>query len=184
MAITTKMTLILDALVIVIILPALFGVQYPLVFSYEVHKFLHILGAIFFLGNMMVGPVWLLYATLTKDLQIVRFALRLLGITDVMLSTLGMILLITNGLCLASVYGGIYAVAWIRDSILLLGVMVLLAITVVLHYQERLYGIAKTTTQLSPQFWRSLWLWSVWGSLVMLPPGVVLYLMVVKQVPW
>lgn len=181
---TTKMTLIMDVFIIAAMLPALLGIQYPLVFSYEVHKFLHIIGAILFLGNATVGPVWLIYAIRTKDIKTVRFALHIIGVTDILLSLPGMALLVLNGLCLASVFGGIYAVPWLRHSLILLGIMILLSLTIVLYYQEQLYRVVNTIEELNSQFWRSLWLWSGWGSLVMIFPSIVLYLMVAKRGLW
>jgi len=42
-------------------------VKFDLILSYQWHKILHILGIILFMGNMIVGPFWFLFAYYSKD---------------------------------------------------------------------------------------------------------------------
>jgi uncharacterized membrane protein len=138
-----------------------------------------------FVGNMSIGPVWLMLAIRTGDIKTVRFALRLIGITDVALSVPGIALLVINGFFMSSTWeGGIYYNLWIRDSLILLGIMIIFSVTVVIYYQEKLYKVANAEETISSNFQRVMQLWSIWGTFVMIPPLIVLYLMVVKTSLW
>jgi hypothetical protein len=48
--------------------------QFNLLLSYQWHKILHIFGVVLFMGNMIVGPVWFLFAFYSKDKGLLKFA--------------------------------------------------------------------------------------------------------------
>ncbi|MCC6274891.1 MAG: DUF2269 family protein [Leptospiraceae bacterium] len=154
-------------------------IRFPLIFSYTWHKILHILGTVLFFGNMVSGPVWVSYAFFSKDPKIIDFSFKLLRITDVSLTITGLDLLILNGLCLSSVFGGLKAQAWIYHSVILMFVMWGLSIPVI-FIQEKLYQAHEEGGNSSPQFKKYLVLWSIFGTLVTIPPSIIFYLMIAK----
>ncbi len=155
--------------------------KFNLVFSYQWHKILHIFGVIIFMGNMIVGPVWFLFAYYSKDKALLKFANRLLQLTDLYLTIPGVALTIINGLFLASVFGGTKNVPWLFYSIILLFVMWALSIPLI-YFQEKMYVAIENETENDAELNKLLIRWGIIGTIVMIPPTLVFYLMVVKSV--
>ena len=78
-----------------------------LVWSYQTHKLLHILGVCMFIGNVFVGPIWLLKALQSKNKETIKFAFGMLLFTDIVITVPGIDLTVINGLFLSSVLGGV-----------------------------------------------------------------------------
>lgn len=156
-------------------------VHFELLLSYQWHKLLHILGVVIFMGNMIVGPVWFSYAFYSKDAQILKFAAKLLQQTDLYLTIPGVALTVLNGLCLAAVYGGSQSQPWLLHSIYLILTMWMLSVPLV-FLQEKLFLTIETEAQNEAKINRLLIQWSILGSLVMIPPSIIFYWMVVKPV--
>ena len=176
----TKISIINSIFLLVLVVTEMTGViKYNLIFSFNVHKLLHILGVAMFFGNMIVGPVWLFMAIRSKNMQTVRFAFSLLALTDIAFTVTGIDLTILNGLFMASVYGGTQVLPWIKYSVHLLFAMWILSIPVI-YIQEMLYKEGKEADSVTPKMKKYLILWSIWGSILSIPPSIVFYLMVVK----
>lgn len=154
-------------------------VHFELLFSYQWHKVLHILGVVIFMGNMIVGPVWFSFAYYSKDAHVLKFAARLLQKTDLYLTIPGVALTVLNGLCLSAVYGGSHAQPWLMHSIYLILSMWILSVPLV-FLQEKLFLTIENEAHNTAKINRLLIQWSILGSLVMIPPGIIFYWMVVK----
>jgi len=76
------------------------------------------------MGNMVVGPIWFIYAYFSKDKTLLKFAGRLLELTDIYHTIPGIALTVLNGLYLASIYGGTKNQPWLFNSMILLFVYV------------------------------------------------------------
>lgn len=180
---TSSKISILNGLILMLITLADFTgiVHFELLLSYQWHKLLHILGVVIFMGNMIVGPVWFSYAFYSKDAQILKFATKLLQQTDLYLTIPGVALTVLNGLCLAAVYGGSQSQPWLLHSIYLILTMWMLSVPLV-FLQEKLFLTIETEAQNEAKINRLLIQWSILGSLVMIPPSIIFYWMVVKPI--
>ena len=98
-------------------------VEFPLIFSYQWHKILHIFGISLFMVNMIIGPIWFMFAYYSRNTEIIRFADRLLRYTDMAITIPSLDIAVLNGLYLASVFGGTSNQLWLQHSIYLLILM-------------------------------------------------------------
>lgn len=57
--------------------------------SYPLHKYLHILGVVVFMGNMIVGPLWLAMAWYADDPKQLALAAKALALADIYLTAPG-----------------------------------------------------------------------------------------------
>ncbi|MBM3414633.1 MAG: DUF2269 family protein [Bacteroidetes bacterium] len=177
----TKISILNGLILLGLSLAEFFGVlKFDLLFSYQWHKLLHIIGVVLLMGNMIVGPIWFMYAYNSKDKHLLKFAGKLLALTDLYITIPGIALTVINGLFLASAYGGTKNQPWLFYSIILLFVMWVLSIPLI-YIQEKIYqSLSKDfdITTLSSLLLR----WGIMGTIIMIPPVVMFYLMVVKAV--
>src|SRR5436190_19780618 len=82
--------------------------------SYLLLKSVHILGVILFLGNIIVTGFWKGFADITRDWKIIAFSQRLVTYTDVLFTTLGVVIIAITGLMMAGNYGHYWQVTWIK----------------------------------------------------------------------
>ncbi|WP_339861925.1 DUF2269 family protein [Thalassospira alkalitolerans] len=66
--------------------------------EYTTVKFIHLLGAVLFLGNIIVTAVWKSLADRTGNPVIIAFACRLVNITDLAFTALGAALVVIGGI--------------------------------------------------------------------------------------
>ena len=178
---TTQISILNGLILLLLTLSEFFGiVKYSLILSYQWHKILHLVGVVLFMGNMMVGPVWFLFAYYSKDITLLKFANRLLQLTDLYLTIPGVALTIINGLFLASVFGGTQNQAWLFYSVILLFVMWALSIPLI-YFQEKLYRAIDSEPRNELKINALLMRWGVLGTIVMIPPSIIFYWMVVKS---
>ncbi|MDP2303393.1 MAG: DUF2269 family protein [Ignavibacteria bacterium] len=178
----TKISILNGLILLLLTLSEFLGfVKFNLLFSYQWHKILHILGIILFMGNMIVGPFWFLFAYYSKDKTLLKFANRLLQLTDLYLTIPGVALTVLNGLFLASVFGGTKIVPWLFYSIILLFVMWALSIPLI-YLQEKMYSTIDNEPDNDTKINKLLIRWGILGTIVMIPPTIIFYLMVVKSI--
>jgi len=150
------------------------------VFSYQWHKILHIFGVVLFMGNMIVGPVWFLFAFYSRDKALLKFAGRLLYLTDLYLTIPGIALAVINGLFLASAIGGSNNQPWLFYSIVLMIVMWVLSVPLI-FLQEKMYNAIADDPIGEQNIQGLMTQWGILGTLVSIPPVIVFYLMVAKD---
>ena len=161
-------------------------------YSYRWHLALHILGAIIFVGNIVVTGGWMILAERTRETSVIYFASRTVNRADVLFTGPGVILVLLNGLALAeSRWGGwtrFYENSWIAMALILFGLSGIVWVSFLLRYQYRLVRLSahavKAGDQLPAEFDRVLHKWYIWGSIATILPLVSLYLMVVKPTFW
>lgn len=181
MKLITKISILNGLFLLILTLLEFFGtLKFELFFSYQWHKILHILGVILFMGNMIVGPVWFLFAYYSKDLHLLKFANRLMQITDLYLTIPGVFLTVLNGLFLASIYGGTMNQPWLFYTIILLLIMWVLSIPLI-YLQEKMYSLIEIDPE-NKDLNNLLMKWGILGTIVMIPPSIIFYLMVVKTI--
>jgi uncharacterized membrane protein len=155
------------------------GIPSSLVFSYDAHKLLHIVGVLIFGGNLLVGPVWIVLAALSRDRQKLAFAAQATSLADIYLTTPGIQLAVWNGVFLASTFGGVQAQPWLKEALILLVVTSGFSLALVLPWQERLVRLSQGNDDRATR--KALIMWSITGTLVGVPLGFVLYEMVAKK---
>ena len=178
---STKVSILNGLILLGLTLSEFFGlIKFDLFLPYHWHKILHIIGVILFMGNMIVGPIWFMYAYFSKDKALLKFAGKLLELTDIYLTVPGVALTVLNGLFLASVYGGTKHQPWLFYSIILLFVMWALSIPLI-YLQEKMYQ--SLDKEVDIKIIDTLLIrWGILGTIVMIPPSVMFYLMIVKAV--
>lgn len=177
----TKISIVNSLLVFSLVTIVFFdGFRMPMLFSYQIHKLLHLLGIMLFMGNMLVGPVWFILAINTKNLAIAKFSVRLLGITDVAFTVFGVDLAVWNGLSMASRFGALQTQEWLQYSILLLFLMWIMMVPVI-YFQEKIYTRIEKSDFESMNMKMSVRNWIIWGICISIPPSLIFYLMVCKS---
>ncbi|MBM3418447.1 MAG: DUF2269 family protein [Bacteroidetes bacterium] len=177
----TKISILNGLILLCLTLSEFFGlIKFDLLLSYHWHKILHIIGVVLFMGNMIVGPIWFMYAYSSKDNTLLKFAGKLLELTDIYLTIPGIALTVLNGLYLASVYGGTKNQPWLFYSIILLFVMWALSIPLI-YIQEKMYQ--SLDKEFDIKIINTLLIrWGILGTFVMIPPSIIFYLMIVKTI--
>jgi uncharacterized membrane protein len=94
------------------------GLSLPEVFPRAVHRLLHILGAIIFLGNIIVSALWFTFAVASKKHEWFTFAAKLINLTDLAFTGPGLILLLWNAAVLVGAYGNPLAVDWLKWALI------------------------------------------------------------------
>lgn len=144
-------------------------------------KFLHILGACLFVGNIVVSAVWKVMADRTRHTAVIQYATKLVILTDMLFTAVGAALLAGSGHLLAEDHGGVMSQPWIMQSYLLFGISGLLWIAVLVPVQKRqsqLLTNIKETDSVPEQYYALGRIWSIVGSIATLTPLPALYLMV------
>jgi uncharacterized membrane protein len=185
---TSTKWLIGEIVVISVIITLLNIVGHPLLLPYAWHKLLHIIGAVLFMGNIIVTAVWLVLAEQTKDARTLHFAAKTVNWADVFFTAPGILLLLVNGQILAqAAWGGLRA-SWI---VLAFGLFIfsgIVWIAFLVRLQHRLIQLstlpATSNAPLSHTFFHVLHTWYIAGSVATLSPVLSLVLMVVKPTVW
>lgn len=152
--------------------------------SREAWLFLHVLGVILFLGNIVVTAMWKMLADRTKSPPVVAYAQRLVTVTDVAFTATGVILIIVAGQVLAGDYGGVFSgpawLTWGWSLFIAAGVVWLVVLVPIQVQQERLARRFRDGGEIPDRYWRLSKLWAVSGGIATVLPLVTLYLMVFK----
>ena len=164
-------------------------VSLPL-FPYTWHMLLHILGAVLFLGNLIVTAAWMTWAVGQKDSSVAAFASVGVNKADRWFTSPGMILLLLNGLAMTALaWGGWLGFAtppyrWIFVGLILLIATGALYGAVIRRYQNEMVRIssdaAKAGAPLPEAFSAVFRRWTLWGGIATVLPLIALYFMVVK----
>jgi uncharacterized membrane protein len=175
-------------LILLIPIPGVILLKYPLLFPYSWHKLLHVLGAILFVGNIIVTAAWMVMAVRTKDTAVIHFAVHAANWADVLFTGPGVILLIYNGMTLASRLGGIYQLGWITAGFSILGLSGIVWVGFLVRYQWRMFQLSRQAVEsggpLPEEFFKILRRWYFWGLAATLLPLAALFLMVTKPKLW
>ncbi len=174
----------IGAVLLMVVILAL--LHHPLLFSYQWHKLLHILGAILLVGNIVITGVWMYMAERTNNPDVMRFAAKMVNWADVFFTVPGIFLLITNGDILSEQWGGIFHVSWIVASLVLFALSGIVWIGLLLRYQNSLIALSESLDgEKDPfGFFTVLHRWYFWGAIATLLPLLSLVLMFLKPRVW
>jgi uncharacterized membrane protein len=147
-------------------------------------KTLHVLGAVLFLGNIIVTGWWKLAADRTRDPRIISFAQRQVSLTDYLFTAGGVALLLGSGLLNAYLHQmQISALPWLIWGSALFAASGIIWIAVLIPAQSAQARMAREFASGGPipdAYWRLCRRWNLWGALATLLPVCVLYFMVFK----
>ena len=160
------------------------AVSLPL-YPYRWHLFLHIGGAVIFLGNIIVTGAWMLMAERTQSPSVLHFSAKAVIRADFLFTLPGVLLVLLNGLFMASArWGGVFHdVTWVTVALALFTMSGIIWVGALLGLQHRMAVLSAPSgnaDSLSPQFYFTLHKWYFWGALATILPLGSLYLMVVK----
>lgn len=151
---------------------------------YATIKFLHILGAVLFLGNIIVTAVWKMLADKTRNPQVIAYAQRLVSRTDAYFTGPGALLILLTGSYMAMAGGrAMFHATWVMWGAGLFGVSGLLWAAVLLPTQKRQAALARDFAEggtIPEVFWKLSGRWVLWGWITTLFALGTLGLMVLR----
>ena len=151
---------------------------------YRVLKLLHVLGAILFVGNIVVTALWKTMADRTRRPEVIAFAQRLVTTTDFVFTGFGAGLVLGTGLMMARVFGErFWTLPWIAWGMGLFIASGMLWITVLVPIQIKQAHLAAQFaggTPIPDAYWRLGRLWMTFGSVATVLPVLNLYFMVFR----
>ena len=178
---SAKLAIAANAIAAVLIVLDLQGMHIPMFMSYFAHKVWHIVGAILVVGHAFTGAVWFVVAWLKRDRELLKFSAEVYRLLDIICTVPGILLLVLNGLAMASMFTEATARLWITQSLWILLGTSLFSVVLLLPIQERLLDRAESEAPDSPVLLKAFVAWSVAGTVVFVPLGAVIWLMVTKQ---
>ena len=156
-------------------------------FPYQWHVFMHIAGAVVFLGNIIVTGVWMLLAERTRSIQVIHFSAKAVIRADFLFTLPGVLLLVINGLVMVvGRWGGwnaLHQISWITIALALFIASGVIWMGVLIPVQHRMAVFSDPSNypdSLPSQFFSAIHRWYFWGGLAILLPLASLYLMVHK----
>lgn len=153
---------------------------------YQIIKLLHIVGAIIFIGNIIVTAVWKVLADRTRQPEVVAFGQRLVTLTDFAFTGLGAAIIFITGFAMIGIFGvSVFEVKWITWGFVLFIISGLIWATILIPVQVKQARLARTFQKsgtIPEQYWRLGRIWVRVGFFATLLPLVNLYFMVFKPV--
>ncbi|SDC51089.1 Uncharacterized membrane protein [Paenibacillus sp. UNCCL117] len=146
--------------------------------------FLHVVGAMMFLGNIVTAAFWKLKAERGGDLPHLHRVTRNVMLADYIFTLPGIVLLLATGHILAAQRG--YPLTewnWVSASEGLFALSGLIWLLVLLPAQRAMIresSLSASAGSLTPSYRKASRLWDSFGTLVTIIPLVVLYLMLNK----
>lgn len=105
-------------------------------------KSLHIFGAVLFLGNIIVTGFWKILADRTQYWPIMAFSQRLVTITDVVFTTVGVVIIAITGIMMAQYYGDYWQIKWIAWGLSLFIASGVIWVVILIPLQIKLHRLA------------------------------------------
>ncbi|MDH3215563.1 MAG: DUF2269 domain-containing protein [Candidatus Krumholzibacteria bacterium] len=168
------------------------GTAYAFVaFTEPIHRlfvFLHVFGAIIFLGNIIVSAMWMVGAKRTGDVHVLHFAAQSVVRGDRMFTLPGLLLILGPGLLIVGPWGGIPGTSWAELALALLILSGAIWLAVLIRLQKRMVELTRAAAEakegLDEHFYKLLKAWTMWGGIATLLPLLSFYLMVFKPKWW
>ncbi len=150
--------------------------------------FMHIIGAVLFIGNIIMAAYWKLGADRSGNLAVIHKSASDVMRADYVFTIPGIALLLTSGHVMADQYGyDIFSWSWLGISYGLLILSGVLWAVVLLPTQRRMIREAALSLQqnrLTEGYRKASMRWNAFGSVATILPLTVLLLMVFKRLPW
>lgn len=147
-------------------------------------KFVHILGVVLLVGNVTVSAVWKVFADLSRQDDVIRFAQRLVTITDWWLTVPGVLLTIVGGVGSAMSTGRpVFQAGWLRTSEVLFTLSGIIWISILVPIQIRQARETRDSTfsfERADGYRRDARRWLVWGIIATMLLVAAMWLMITK----
>lgn len=154
--------------------------------TYLLLKTIHVVGAVIFLGNIIVTGWWKNMADRTRDPKVIAFAQRQVTLTDFIFTAGGVVLMLGGGLGNAYLYyGGPIALNWVAWGFALFTISGLIWLAILIPVQARQARMARAFAagaDIPAAYWRLCRWWNIWGTLATALPLAAVYWMVYKPV--
>jgi uncharacterized membrane protein len=177
--VNVKKTLLIIAVSVVLSLPF---------YSYEWNLFMHIFGAIVFMGNIIVTAVWMTLAKRSGNPDNLKFASKAVITTDIYFTTPGFVLLLLNGGILSTAWFKSGQASWIWVALGLFTISGIAWFGFLIPIQRRLARLADAEPNVDgdvpAEFYAWLKKWYRWGGIATLLPLASLVIMVLKPTFW
>lgn len=151
---------------------------------HDFYKSLHILGAVLFLGNIIITGLWMFLAEKSKSISNIQFAAKAVNWMDVFFTAPGAALILLTGFLQASHHGGVYTESWILTGLILFSLSGLIWILILIPYQSKMIKLSNETEKLPKKFFDILHGWYFWGVIAIILPLISLIVMVYKPKLW
>ena len=165
---------------------AVVAVSLPL-YPYRWHTFMHITGAVVFLGNIIVTAAWMLMAERTRSMSVMHFSAKAVIRADLLFTLPGVLLIVINGFVMVvSSWGGwdaFHELSWITLALALFIASGVIWVGVLIPVQHRMavFSDPSDYPDAPPsQFSSAIRKWYFWGAIAIGLPLISLYLMVNK----
>ena len=148
--------------------------------SYLWIKVIHILGAVLFLGNIIVTGWWKVMADRTKNPQIIAFAQRQVTVTDWVFTTGAVLLLSLTG-TLNVLSNWSYSMKWVHMGLGFFSGIIWVAVLIPTQIkQAKMAAIFAKTGEITEEYWKLCRRWNIWGAIAILTPLITIYFMTFK----
>lgn len=152
--------------------------------GYLVMKSLHVLAVVLFLGNIIIGVFWKLYADRSRDPRIIAHTMAGIIRADRWFTMPGAILLVIFGFGAAGIGHVSLGSPWIAWSIVLIVISALAFMIKLAPLQRRILAVARAAVDGgefdAATYARLSASWALWGSVATIAPLIALVLMVFK----
>ncbi|HET7528763.1 MAG TPA: DUF2269 family protein [Candidatus Saccharimonadales bacterium] len=149
----------------------------------NLYLFLHILGVVAFLGNIIITGVWMIWAERSKNQDVIKFAVRGVNWADVFFTVPGVFLILDNGVILSEKHGGI-GTSWITAALILFTISGIIWVLTLIPAQDKMVRMSTSAAALPKNFYNILHRWYFWGIVATILPLISLVLMVAKPKLW
>jgi len=151
--------------------------------TYLLLKTVHIIGAVLFLGNIIITGWWKSMANRTGHPEIIAFAQRQVTLTDFVFTAGGATLLFAAGMTNIILYDISMNTSWIAWGLGLFTLSGVIWGAILIPIQIKQAREAKqftADTVISAQYWRRETLWYIFGITATILPLISMVFMVVK----
>ncbi|AJY77803.1 membrane protein [Paenibacillus beijingensis] len=152
----------------------------------SLYLFLHLLGAVLLVGNIITAAFWKIRADMKGDLAVIHSAAKNVMLADFLFTIPGIILIIVTGNLMAIEAGySLSGFSWVTLSqalFILTGVIWVVLLLPLQRSMIRHSAKALETGALHGAYRKASLIWAIFGTVATLLPVVILYLMIHKPV--
>lgn len=149
--------------------------------EYVILKTLHVLGAVLFVGNIVVTALWKARADRNRHPRVVAFGQRLVTVTDWAFTAPGAAMVLVTGVLLAE-QSDYWRLPWIHAGLGLFALSGLLWLGILVPVQRMQWALVRDLGDrpVPEAYWRLGRIWMLVGIAATLLPLVNVWLMVAK----
>lgn len=154
--------------------------------TYLLLKSLHILGAVLFLGNIIITGWWKVTADRTRNPVLIAFAQRQVTLTDYVFTAGGVVLILATGIGNAVLHDMDYlSIRWLAWGFWLFVISGVIWVLILIPVQIAQAKMAKQFANggaIPESYWRLGRVWYIFGAIATVLPLTNIYWMVFKPV--